>query len=68
MTPDIAIATTGGVQTIRFARPSKKNALTGEMYAALVAAIISADGDDQVGVHLFLGQPGVFTAGCPRNR
>jgi len=63
MTPDIAIATTGGVQTIRFARPSKKNALTGEMYAALVAAIISADGDDQVGVHLFLGQPGVFTAG-----
>ncbi len=63
MTPDIAIATTGGVQTIRFARPSKKNALTSDMYAALVAAIIRADGDDQVGVHLFLGQPDVFTAG-----
>jgi len=52
-----------GVQTIRFNRPEKKNALTREMYDATTQALIAGDASDEVAVHVFLGSPGVFTAG-----
>ncbi len=52
-----------GIQTLRIDRPEKKNALTGEMYAALADALVQGNGDDAVRVHLLLGAPGAFTAG-----
>lgn len=52
-----------GVQTIRFNRPEKKNALTTDMYRKMTEAISSGDADDGVRVHLFLGSEGTFTAG-----
>lgn len=63
MTTDIELAVSGGVSTIRFARPEKKNAILGPMYAAMVSAMTAAENDDGIGAHLFLGSPGVFTAG-----
>lgn len=53
----------GGVAVVRMARPEKKNALIGEMYAAITAAWVQAEADDTVGAHLWLGQPGAFSAG-----
>ncbi len=63
MTDFIRIETTGGVRTIRFNRPEKKNAITGPMYSAMTAAIRSAAADLSVGAILFAGSPGAFTAG-----
>lgn len=53
----------GAVQVIRFNRPEKKNAFTREMYAAMTKALASGDEDDRVRAHVFLGAPGVFSAG-----
>jgi len=57
----IAAASQGGVLTLRFDRPQKKNALTSAMYARL-ADLLGAPGPDIRAV-AFLGAPGVFTAG-----
>jgi len=62
MTDLIHCDTTDGVRTLRFNRADKKNALTAEMYAALAAAIGSAE-SEPVGAIVLLGQPGVFSAG-----
>jgi len=53
----------GAVQVIRFNRPEKKNALTQEMYATMVAALQDGDADQTVRTHVFLGTPECFTAG-----
>ncbi len=53
----------GRVQVIRFNRPEKKNAITQDMYAAMVEALRSGDADDGVRVHVFLGTAECFTAG-----
>jgi len=63
MAEGIDIACAGPVQTLRFARPEKKNALTSVMYDALAGALEAANGDDAIAVNLFLGSPGIFTAG-----
>lgn len=52
-----------GVRLIALNRPEKKNALTGAMYDALRAALVSADGSDAIGAVVFSGMPGVFCAG-----
>lgn len=57
----IEIETSGAVQRIRLNRPDKKNALTGEMYAALAEALEQPAGG--VRAHLLCGVPGAFTAG-----
>ncbi len=59
----IEIARDGAVQTIRFNRPDKKNAITGDMYAAISAALTAAEADAGVRVHVLFGSGGVFTAG-----
>ncbi len=51
------------IQTLRFDRPDKKNAITTEMYAALAQGLRDGDADPEVAVHLFTGSSGVFTAG-----
>ncbi len=53
----------GAVQVITLNRPDKKNAITRPMYAAMTQALRDGDGDDGVRVHVFLGQPGAFSAG-----
>lgn len=52
-----------GVQTICLNRAEKKNAITGEMYAALAAALKNADSDEAIGTSLILGAKGSFSAG-----
>ena len=63
MTSDIEVANLDGVNTIRFARAAKKNALTGAMYQAIAEALSAGERDGAIAAHVFLGQPGVFTAG-----
>lgn len=52
-----------GVQIIRMNRPDKKNALIGEMYAAMAEAIARAEADPEVGVILLAGSDADFSAG-----
>ena len=60
---DIEIARQGRVQTVRFARPQRKNAITRAMYQAMADAVANADGDEAIGATVFLGQPECFTSG-----
>ena len=52
-----------GVMTIRMNRPDKKNAITGDMYAQMAAALDEAYSSDEAACVLFLGVPGAFSAG-----
>lgn len=63
MTTDIKVDIADGVQTLRFNRVDKKNALTGSMYAALADALSAGDKNPDVAAHVFLGAPGIFSAG-----
>ncbi|HEY8580071.1 MAG TPA: enoyl-CoA hydratase-related protein [Beijerinckiaceae bacterium] len=60
---DIATALEDGVLTVTFDRPEKKNALTGAMYEAIMAAMGAAEADDKIGAIVFAGAQGAFTAG-----
>jgi enoyl-CoA hydratase/carnithine racemase len=59
----IKTATLNHVATIEIARPDKKNAITGDMYRAMGAALRAANEDAGVRAVLITGQPGIFTAG-----
>jgi enoyl-CoA hydratase/carnithine racemase len=63
MTEHIELIRRDGVLAIRMNRPEKKNALTAAMYGAMAKALADADTDGSVGAVLFLGLPGVFSAG-----
>ncbi len=63
MTQDIEVARQGAVMTAAFARPQKKNAITGAMYEALIEAFDAAERDAGVGAFVLSGKGGVFTAG-----
>ena len=52
-----------GILTVRINRPDRKNALTAEMYAAMVDALERAEQDDACRVALFIGTQGIYTAG-----
>ena len=52
-----------GVLLVRLNRPEKKNALTGEMYGALTAALARADEDPEIRAAVITGSGGSFTAG-----
>lgn len=60
---NIVVETHGAVRVLRLARPQKKNALTVDMYEALVAAFADVEADDAIRVLRITGAPGVFTAG-----
>ncbi len=51
------------VLTVRMDRPEKKNALTRQMYAALIAALQRAEADPAVRAILITGTADCFTAG-----
>lgn len=63
MTSDIQISRTGVVLQISLNRPQKRNALTGEMYLAMVNAFRDAENDSEIRIILLTGTPGAFTAG-----
>ncbi len=63
MTTGIEVTVEDGLQTIRFARPEKKNALTPPMYTAITDALVRGDASADVVAHLFIGSGGVFSAG-----
>lgn len=52
-----------GVLLVRLNRPEKKNALTGEMYGALAAALARANNDPDIRAAVITGSGGSFTAG-----
>ena len=60
---DILIERHGGAQVLRFNRPAKKNAITQGMYTALAQGIAAGEADAGVGVHVFAGSGGIFSAG-----
>ena len=62
-TQDIEISRDGAVMSAAFARPQKKNAITGAMYEALIEAFDAAERDEGVGAFVLSGKGGVFTAG-----
>jgi enoyl-CoA hydratase/carnithine racemase len=62
MSAHLDIKRDGRVQVIRFNRPDKKNALTGEMYDGMTAALNGAS-EQNIAVTVFFGHPGIFCAG-----
>ncbi|MDH7796672.1 MULTISPECIES: enoyl-CoA hydratase-related protein [unclassified Beijerinckia] len=63
MNDHITTTSADGVLTITMNRPDKKNALTGAMYEAMIAAIDAAEADSKIGALLLRGAGGLFTAG-----
>jgi enoyl-CoA hydratase/carnithine racemase len=63
MSTGIEVSINDGLQTIRFARPEKKNALNPPMYTAITEALVSGDASADVVAHLFIGSGGIFCAG-----
>jgi enoyl-CoA hydratase/carnithine racemase len=60
---DILTTREGGVMTIEFNRPEKKNAITADMYDALEGALIEAREAPEIRVVMIIGKRHVFTAG-----
>ncbi|MFL6657035.1 MAG: enoyl-CoA hydratase [Massilia sp.] len=60
---DIETSIAGGILTIEFNRPERKNAITAVMYQAMADAINAADSDTNVRAILITGKPEIFTAG-----
>lgn len=67
MSEHIQVARQDGVLRLVMARPEKKNALTGAMYDTMRHALDEAMGDGSIGVVLFEGAGGAFTAGNDLN-
>jgi len=63
MTDHILVSREGAVQTIRFNRPDKMNAITRDMYAKIDQALIAGEADDAIRCHVILGTSGAFTSG-----
>ena len=63
MSGGVEVAREGAVVVAAFARPEKKNAITGAMYEALIEAFEAAERDATVGALVLAGRGGVFTAG-----
>jgi enoyl-CoA hydratase/carnithine racemase len=53
----------GGIFTIEFNRPERKNAITNAMYVSMAQAIHQAEADPEVRAILITGKPEIFTAG-----
>ena len=60
---DILTSKDGGILTIEFNRPERKNAITGAMYQSMADALREADSDSAVRAVLIAGKPEIFTAG-----
>ena len=63
MSEFVKVERDGAVLVVTLARAEKKNALTGSMYEALIAALATASDDECIGALLLEGSGGVFSAG-----
>ena len=63
MTDTVLVTREAGVMEIAFNRPEKKNALTRDMYAAVVDALQSAEADPAIRVTILTGTGETFTSG-----
>lgn len=63
MNDQVAVDIADGVQTIRFDRVEKKNALTLHMYEAAADALAFGETNSRVRAFVIAGMPGVFTSG-----
>lgn len=63
MTEHVDIQRDGAVLSAAFARPEKKNAITGAMYEALIEAFETAEREPDIGAMVLSGKGGAFTAG-----
>jgi enoyl-CoA hydratase/carnithine racemase len=63
MSEFVQVRRDGAVLVVALTRPEKKNALTGAMYEALIAAFAQASEDAEIGALLIEGSGGVFSAG-----
>jgi enoyl-CoA hydratase/carnithine racemase len=63
MTQDILVHAEGGVTTITFNRPERKNSITSDMYGAIADALAAAAEDKATRVVVLQGDETVFTAG-----
>lgn len=63
MTRLLHVEVSGPIQTIRFDRPERMNALTSEMFDAAADAVVLGEGDGKVRVLVIAGMPGAFTVG-----
>ncbi len=63
MSEFVKVARDGAVLVVTLARPEKKNALTGAMYEALIAAFAAANDGPEVAALMIEGDGGVFCAG-----
>src|SRR5580692_8257093 len=63
LTSGIDVGREGAVMSAAFARPQKKNAITGAMYEGLIKAFDTAERDPDIGALVVSGKGGVFTAG-----
>jgi enoyl-CoA hydratase/carnithine racemase len=63
MSEFVQVRRDGAVLVVTLTRAEKKNALTGAMYEALIAAFAQASDDAEVGALLIEGSGGVFSAG-----
>ncbi|RBP18276.1 enoyl-CoA hydratase/carnithine racemase [Roseiarcus fermentans] len=63
MSAGVEVRREGAVLVAAFARPEKKNAITGAMYEALIEAFDTAGRDPDIGALVLAGRGGVFTAG-----
>jgi len=67
MSGEVEVARDDRILRVTLNRPSKKNALTGAMYATLTAALAEAEADAAIRVVLFSGGPAAFSAGNDLN-
>ena len=63
MTDHIKVTKTGGVLTLAFDRPDKKNAITDAMYGVLADELEAAETDTQVRTILIRSEGDLFTSG-----
>jgi len=63
MSEFVKVERDGAVLVVTLERAEKKNALTGSMYEALIAALATASDDECIGALLLEGSGGVFSAG-----
>jgi enoyl-CoA hydratase/carnithine racemase len=59
----IEISVENRIQTLRFNRPDKKNAITQAMYTDMANALNAAQQDPSIRVSVFVGTNGVFSSG-----
>lgn len=63
MTEPISSSKSGGILTLRFNRPDKRNALSQQMYRDLARQFLAVGEDPAVKVVVLSGQPDCFTSG-----